>query len=66
MLFDHPVDSTGTRRGPPPLISNGIGSTSTSPTASPLSDNLSEVAKGEERAGQSDGAGDRNGKVLSH
>ena len=64
-MFDS-VENAGTRRGPPPpLISNGIGSTSTSPTASPLSDNLGEGVKVEERAGQSDVVADRTGKVRS-
>ncbi|XP_046858742.1 uncharacterized protein LOC124452203 [Xenia sp. Carnegie-2017] len=37
-----------TRRGPPPLVSNGTRSTSSSPVPSPLSENTSDVDKNED------------------
>ncbi|CAB3976993.1 Nucleolar 4-like [Paramuricea clavata] len=48
------LENGGTRRGPPPLISNGTDSASTSPTPSPLSGNLSEGDKVEDGAAQPD------------
>ncbi len=49
------------------MISNGTGSASTSPTASPLSGNISEGDnKVEDVAGQPDVAADPNGKVMAY
>ncbi|XP_028402544.1 nucleolar protein 4-like isoform X2 [Dendronephthya gigantea] len=57
------LENGSTRRGPPPLISNGTGSPSTSPTRSPQSGNLSEADRIEDGAGNPEVSGDPNGKA---
>lgn len=57
------IENGSTRRGPPPLISNGTGSPSTSPTRSPQSGNVSEADRIEDGAGNPEVSGDTNWKV---